>query len=255
MLIDDMLFEQSWFSELSLRQRFLYIYLLTKCTKTGVFEVNLRKFTYDMNDGKPVTRDDIFGSFGNRVRPLGESKGIYVDYLAFNWVRGKPLDPYRNPLHKGLAQELAKYGLDFAKLNAMSNKKFSWVDSEGEVVDGNTAAGTDTYCYRGQQEVEEASPRINEKTPRKPVERFQPPSVDDVRAYCQERRNGIDAEAFVAFYESKGWMIGSNKMKSWRAAVITWEKGRKSNGTVNGNCVKQSANAISTGKSDIQNLF
>ena len=51
MLVDDMLFEQEWFSELPLRLRFLYIYLLTKCTKTGIFEVNLRKMTYDLHDG------------------------------------------------------------------------------------------------------------------------------------------------------------------------------------------------------------
>lgn len=133
MIIDEMLFEQEWFSELPLRLRFLYVYLLTKCTKTGIFEVNLRKISYDINDGLPVTRDDIFKSFGNRVRPIGESKGIFVDYIAFNWVRGKPLDPGKNPLHRGLAQELAKYGLDFSMLCEMANKKFTWV-GDGDAV-------------------------------------------------------------------------------------------------------------------------
>lgn len=56
--------------------------------------------------------------------------------------------------------------------------------------------------------------------------RFVPPTVDDVRAYCAERQNGIDAEAFVAYYESKGWRIGSAPMKSWKAAVVTWERRR-----------------------------
>lgn len=56
---------------------------------------------------------------------------------------------------------------------------------------------------------------------------FIPPSVDDVRAYCEERKNGIDPESFVAFYASKGWMVGKNKMKDWKSAVITWEKSRK----------------------------
>lgn len=133
MIIDEMLFEQEWFSELPLRLRFLYVYLLTKCTKTGIFEVNLRKISYDVNDGLPVTRDDIFNSFGNRVRPLGESKGIFVDYIAFNWVRGKPLDPGKNPLHRGLAQELAKHGLDFSMVCEMANKKFTWI-GDGDAV-------------------------------------------------------------------------------------------------------------------------
>jgi hypothetical protein len=54
--------------------------------------------------------------------------------------------------------------------------------------------------------------------------RFSPPSVEEVRAYCQERGNKVDPEAFVAFYESKGWKIGNTPMKSWKASVITWEK-------------------------------
>lgn len=56
---------------------------------------------------------------------------------------------------------------------------------------------------------------------------FMPPSVDEVRAYCQERNNGIDPDTFVNFYSSKGWMIGKNKMKDWKSAVRTWERSRK----------------------------
>lgn len=63
--------------------------------------------------------------------------------------------------------------------------------------------------------------------------RFTPPSVDEVRAYCEERRNGIDAQAFFDFYESKGWFVGKNKMKDWKAAVRTWERNRTGNKTDN----------------------
>lgn len=61
---------------------------------------------------------------------------------------------------------------------------------------------------------------------------FTPPSVDQVKEYCLERNNNVDPEAFVSFYESKGWMVGKNKMKDWKAAVRTWEKSsNKSSGT------------------------
>lgn len=53
---------------------------------------------------------------------------------------------------------------------------------------------------------------------------FRPPSLDEVRDYCLERHNGIDPEQWYDFYASKGWMIGKNKMKDWKAAVRTWEK-------------------------------
>lgn len=54
--------------------------------------------------------------------------------------------------------------------------------------------------------------------------RFTPPSVEEVRAYCQERNNNINPESFVDFYQSKGWKVGSNPMKDWKACVRTWEK-------------------------------
>ena len=53
---------------------------------------------------------------------------------------------------------------------------------------------------------------------------FNKPTILDVENYCKERNNNVDAEAFISFYESKGWMIGKNKMKDWKQAIITWEK-------------------------------
>lgn len=54
--------------------------------------------------------------------------------------------------------------------------------------------------------------------------RFTPPTLTDVKQYCEERNNHLDAERFIDFYESKGWMVGKSKMKDWKAAVRTWEK-------------------------------
>lgn len=54
--------------------------------------------------------------------------------------------------------------------------------------------------------------------------RFTPPSVEEVAAYCKERRNGVDAARFVDFYSSKGWMVGKTKMKDWKAAIRNWER-------------------------------
>lgn len=53
-----------------------------------------------------------------------------------------------------------------------------------------------------------------------------PPALEDVRAYCEERGNMVDPETFMDFYESKGWYVGKNKMKDWKAAVRTWERGQ-----------------------------
>lgn len=57
--------------------------------------------------------------------------------------------------------------------------------------------------------------------------RFVPPTIEDVKSYCEERNNNIDAEHFVAHYTANGWMRGKTKIKDWRACVITWEKNNK----------------------------
>ena len=54
--------------------------------------------------------------------------------------------------------------------------------------------------------------------------RFVKPTVEEVRAYCRERRSTVYAQSFWDFYESKGWMVGKNHMKDWKAAVRTWEQ-------------------------------
>ena len=58
------------------------------------------------------------------------------------------------------------------------------------------------------------------------AKRFRAPTVEEVAAYCAERDNGIDAEAFVDFYASKGWVVGRSPMKDWKAAVRTFERDR-----------------------------
>jgi len=56
---------------------------------------------------------------------------------------------------------------------------------------------------------------------------FIKPTLEEVKKYCLERKNNIDPEYFIDFYESKGWCIGDNKMKDWKACVRTWEKNNK----------------------------
>ena len=87
-----------------------------------------------------------------------------------------------------------------------------------------------------REEKDSPTPPIKEEsketsiTPKPPRVVFVPPTVEEVRAYCDERKNGIDPQSFIDFYSAKGWMIGSNRMKDWRAAVRNWETRRRNNG-------------------------
>lgn len=74
---------------------------------------------------------------------------------------------------------------------------------------------------------------IKEKIDKKesPKKTFVKPTVEEVRTYCRERRNNVNAENFINFYESKGWKVGNTPMKDWKACVRTWEQRDKSNKT------------------------
>ena len=74
------------------------------------------------------------------------------------------------------------------------------------------------------EELDSAS--ITKPRTKKVSVRFIPPSIEEIKNYCKERNNGINAEQFFDFYQSKNWMIGKNKMKDFKAAVRTWERNR-----------------------------
>lgn len=65
--------------------------------------------------------------------------------------------------------------------------------------------------------------------------RFLPPSISEIESYCIERKNAVDANKFFDFYQSKGWMVGKNKMKDWKAAVRNWEKTQNYGSKTNAN--------------------
>ena len=80
----------------------------------------------------------------------------------------------------------------------------------------------DTECYIDKVRLDKI--RLDKVSKDK---RFVIPTVEQIKEYCTERNNKIDAEYFFNYYQSKGWMIGKNKMKDWKSAVRTWEKREK----------------------------
>jgi hypothetical protein len=62
---------------------------------------------------------------------------------------------------------------------------------------------------------------------------FVPPTLENVSEYCRENGYNVDAQRFIDFYESKGWMVGKNKMKDWRAAVRNWSRQSRKEVTLN----------------------
>ena len=116
------------------------------------------------------------------------------------------------------------YQEEKALLNIKNNDAYTLgIPSVNQLVDQR-----DTEVSIGKDSID----KFNKEKDKRESRNFVPPSLSEVKAYCQERNNGINPQHFIDFYASKGWMIGKNKMKDWKAAVRTWEQ-RHEGGKVN----------------------
>ena len=77
--------------------------------------------------------------------------------------------------------------------------------------------------------LKENNTSINNTSNKKEIykeKRFKKPTIEEVKEYCLERNNNVNAEQFIDFYESNGWKVGRNSMKDWKAAIRTWERNK-----------------------------
>lgn len=109
------------------------------------------------------------------------------------------------------------------KVKVKEKVKENEKEKEKEKVKEKESKNNSNYIYMCGEKISPQTPRKN----------FVKPTVEEVREYCLERKNNVNPEKFVDFYESKDWYIGKNKMKDWKAAVRTWERGNTSSGYMN----------------------
>ena len=101
--------------------------------------------------------------------------------------------------------------------NAIKNKTYGYENRD--------YFKTEDENHLNKQEIKNKKQDIKkESVKEKSAMRFVPPTVEEVRAYCNERGSGVDAERFVDFYASKGWVVGKTKMRDWKAAVRGWDR-------------------------------
>ena len=137
----------------------------------------------------------------------------------------------------GLAEDQA--GLDDGETSLTENQAVLTEDeaslAEDETVLNNKTDQTETNDNKtNQNESKLPKEKDNNNKNKKEKEnknknerergRFAPPSPEEVRAYCRERNNRVNPDQFVDFYAAKGWKIGNQTMKDWKACVRTWEQ-------------------------------
>lgn len=107
-----------------------------------------------------------------------------------------------------------KYQDELSTLTLDENKAYSTLDMPCI----QDVSKTDTEVRLGKDSLGKDSVGKSNK------KRFTPPSLSEVQSYIREKGYHINAESFIAFYESKNWMVGKNKMSKWKSAVATWEQ-------------------------------
>ncbi len=115
----------------------------------------------------------------------------------------------------------------YPKYRIITVVKYNDYQSDDRQIDsqmtGNRQA-SDRQVTGNRQQYKNENKERREEGKEKTPSVFMPPTLDEVTDYCRERGNRVDPEKWFDFYASKGWMIGKNKMKDWKAAVRTWEK-------------------------------
>ena len=155
---------------------------------------------------------------------------------AFTVMRttGAADDDLRVLVSKGfvslLNDELVAYITDWSTNNQIRKDRYQpsiYKNLLVKLADGNqrlTDGLPDGNQRSTQYSIGEVSIGEENKAATPPRPRFVPPTIDEIRAYCTERKNAVDAERFFDFYSANGWKQGRGKpIVDWKAAVRTWE--------------------------------
>ena len=125
--------------------------------------------------------------------------------------------------HKRIERELEAYHVKAAKARDSASARWGTSNRSAESANAN-AVRTHTEGNASHKPIATSHTSSNEEVSRAPpTVRFKPPTVDEVRAFCVERQlDLVNPEGFVSYYESNGWRVGRNPMRSWHSAAAGW---------------------------------
>ena len=152
----------------------------------------------------------------------------YYDSIMNYVFKGEePSDPVMAALINSIKLSLDKVEKRGGNHNPTGQNQYNEVKvGQNEVKVGQSGQSfketeTETEIRNGSNEKES----VKEKVAKAPT--FKKPTLEEVKAYCEERGNSVDAERWMDYYTANGWKVGRNPMKDWKATVRTWEKGEQ----------------------------
>lgn len=166
-------------------------------------------------------------SFGYKIRTafLGKKCPICGCTMSYKNNLVQPTIQHNVPISKGGEHELGNISVICASCNKSLQDTETGKLNADEVVEEwdkltctRIGYASDTQVSIGKVSIGKVSKDIE------PQKRFTAPTLEDVKAYCEERKNNVDAERFIDYYTANGWKVSKNPMKDWKAAVRSWER-------------------------------
>lgn len=214
-------------------EKYLYLYLMTNphTNLAGCYEISIKQAISETgySADKIMKLIDQLEKVQNIIRYSKDTKEILLmNWNKYNWTNS---EKFRKPL----AEELKN-------IKDSDFKRYLIAIFNGDENIDTVPVKSDTVSPKTDTVSDIPKPVVKTQTA------FRPPTLEEVQAYCSERNNGINPQSFIDFYASKGWMVGKNKMKDWKACIRTWEQRQGSSPTKAPTYTEQVANRMNVVK-------
>lgn len=210
--------------------KYFMLYLLTNphTTQLGIYKYSVTMMAFELGYSKEsvmVLLDRFEDKYNLIYRSKTTNELAIKNYLRYSIIKGgKPVEDLINK-ELGNVKDKSLINKVFSRIAKYENLNETIKKIINENINDNDNDNEDSSTYR-QRIVETVPITDNSEKVKKirPIKKFIKPTIEEIKTYCDERNNNIDAELFFNHYESNGWMVGKNPMKDWKASVHTWEK-------------------------------
>lgn len=233
--------DDAWIRKRDPSERYVYLYLLTNplTNIAGVYKTTIDRISFDTGY-EPKIVETVFKRFSADGKAY-----FYKDYVILpSWPKHQKVDK-REKIKTGIEAILRELPPEILKYLKKIGYRYpidtisipygydsNYLDSDSDS-DSDSEFDSEFDLERGAHKAPPSDNPEPEKpaAPRSPSpKRFVKPSLEEIKAYCAERKNTVSPEKFLDYYEANGWRVGRNPMKDWRAAVRNWEQNEKAGG-------------------------
>lgn len=191
-------------------------------SKNTIPASDLKPVSYALEKGNILSVDNLLNDDDGSIN---EETDLSVQKIKEKEKRSKK---EKENIYNNIYNNKYIYNNNFKeeKENLIKEKEESILSSNQDVKQAELESDS-VSMQKENQKVIQSQPSVQPDASDTKPKRFKAPSVDEVKAYITEKGYSIDAEAFVDYYTSKGWVVGKSPMKDWKAAVRTWNNNNK----------------------------